>query len=101
MVFMPGLIAASSRATGSRIRLRATGSTPGKTDDCMRGTGKRIICTGKDTTSGPMAESTRASTSTTRRRVTACTLTLTAAATKVCGKTESSTERASSSAQKA
>jgi len=94
MACMHGPTAVSSRATGSRTKLRDMGSTHGKTVDCTKATGKRIICTGRDTISGPMAESTRVSTSTTRRRATACILTRTAVATKACGKMESSMERA-------
>merc|ERR1711908_2677 len=75
--------------------------TPGKTDESTKATGKRIICTDRGITNDRMAGSMKESTLTTRKKVTVCIRTQTAAAIKACGKMASSMERASSLVQKA
>jgi hypothetical protein len=65
----------------------------------MKVTGRTTRCTAKAYSNGPMAEYTKATTSTIKNKAWERSLGLTAASTKACGKTGCSTARANTKAR--
>jgi hypothetical protein len=100
MVFITGLMGASSKVTGKKTKLPATAFTIGRTAASTRATGNKIICTDKDYTSGPTAANTKVTTWTTRKMDMAFTLIQMEDATRVSGKMESNMAKGCSLVQR-
>ena len=100
MEFISGLMEASLKAIGKKTKSQATVFTTGKTEECTRDTGNKIICTDKVYTSGLMEDNMKVNTLMTRKRATEFTNIPMVAVIKDSGSMVSNTARVLSSVLK-
>ena len=101
MECIPGPMEVNSKETGKRTRSPAMEYTLGKMAGYTKATGNKIICMDRVITSGLMAENMKDNITMTKRMATVFIRIPMAAATKECGRMESSTVKVYSLVQRA